>query len=89
MKYVVNANSVYTKVFDNAEIAGRLYGGGDVRTYLNADPLNKLSFTFKTPLKQTGTITGDKIDNTEYNFRFAIPRDANAQYGGRLRGKTM
>ena len=89
LKYVVNANSVYTKVFDNAEIAGRLYGGGDVRTYLNADPLNKLSFTFKTPLKQTGTITGDKIDNTEYNFRFAIPRDANAQYGGRLRGKTM
>lgn len=89
LKYVVNANSVYTKVFDNAEIAGRLYGGGDVRTYLNTDPLNKLSFTFKTPLKQTGTITGDKIDNTEYNFRFAIPRDANAQYGGRLRGKTM
>ena len=89
LKYVVNANSVYTKVFDNAEIAGRLYGGGDVRTYLNANPLNKLSFTFKTPLKQTGTITGDKIDNTEYNFRFAIPRDANAQYGGRLRGKTM
>ena len=89
LKYVVNANSVYTKVFDNTEIAGRLYGGGDVRTYLNADPLNKLSFTFKTPLKQTGTITGDKIDNTEYNFRFAIPRDANAQYGGRLRGKTM
>lgn len=89
LKYVVNANSVYTKVFDNAEIAGRLYGGGDVRTYLNADPLNKLSFMFKTPLKQTGVITGDKIDNTEYNFRFAIPRDANAQYGGRLRGKTM
>lgn len=89
LKYVVNANSVYTKVFDNAEIAGRLYGGGDVRTYLNADPLNKLSFTFKTPLKQTGIITGDKIDNTEYNFRFAIPRDADAQYGGRLRGKTM
>lgn len=89
LKYVVNTNSVYTKVFDNAEIAGRLYGGGDVRTYLNANPMSKLCFTFKTPLKQTGTITGDKIDNTEYNFRFAIPRDANAQYGGRLRGKTM
>jgi hypothetical protein len=89
LKYIVNANAVYTKVFDNAEIAGRLYGGGDERTYQNPSPMNKLSFTFKTPLKQVGTITGDKIDNTEYNFRFAIPRNADAVYGGRLRGKTM
>lgn len=89
LKYIVNANAVYTKVFDNAEIAGRLYGGGDERTYQNPSPMNKLSFIFKTPLKQVGTITGDKIDNTEYNFRFAIPRNADAVYGGRLRGKTM
>ena len=116
LKYVVNPNSVYTKVFDNVEFGGRVYGGSDTitfnqgsedehiiesRTYKDGtlsnrmydiyspSPLNKLSFTFKTPLKQQGTITGDKIDNTEYNFRFAIPRDNNSSYGGRLKGKTM
>ena len=66
-----------------------MYGGGEVRTYINSDPLDKISFDFYTPLKQHGSIAGNKIDNTEYNFRFAIPRDNNAQYGGRLRGKTM
>lgn len=89
LKYVVNSNALQNKTFDNTEINGRLYGGGEVRTYINSDPLDKISFDFYTPLKQHGTITGDKIDNTEYNFRFAIPRDNNAQYGGRLRGKTM
>ena len=89
LKYVVNANSVYTKVFDNAEIAGRLYGGGDVRTYMNPNPLNALTFVFKTPLKQEGIIDGTKIDNTEYNFRFAIPRNNGSAWGDRLRGKTM
>ena len=89
LKYVVNANAVYTKVFDNAEFGGRIYGGGDSRTYVNSRPLDDISFTFVTPLKQKGVITGDKIDNTEYNFRFAIPRNNDASYGGRLRGKTM
>lgn len=89
LKYVVNANAAYTKVFDNAEIAGRLYGGGNTRTFLDSNPLNNLQFVFSTPLKQEGQINGANIDNTEYNFRFAIPRNNDSPWGDRLRGKTM
>lgn len=89
LRYVVNANAMYTKVFDNIEFGGRFYGGGDSRTYINDNPMKNLTFRFTTPLKQQGTLTGDKIDNTEYNFRFAVPRADDAIYGGRLRGKTM
>jgi len=91
LKYIVNDNAVYTKIFDNTEFGGRIYGGStlDLRTYQHNNPLNKLQFSFTTPLKQSGTMNGSKIDNTEYNFRFAIPRDKSSLYGGRLRGKTM
>lgn len=89
LKYVVNSNSLMTKTFDNTEFGGRVYGGGDQRTYVDNNPLEHISFDFYTPMKQHGNIKGDKIDNTEYNFRFAIPRADDAIYGGRLRGKTM
>lgn len=87
--WVVNSNSTYNKVFDNQEFAGRIYGGGDQRTYINNVPLHNITIDFKTPLKQHASLLGDKIDNTEYNFRYAIPRHENALYGDRLRGKTM
>lgn len=98
IKYVVNANSTYTKVYDNSEFAGRFYGG---------DELDDLSFRFTTPLKQEGRLTGDKITNRQYDFEFAIPRAGKlleltiprheqkyirwvtSRYGDRLRGKTM
>ena len=80
LKYVVNSNSLYTKVFDNSEFGGRLYGGDD---------LNDITFKFNTPLKQHGELSGGDINNREYNFTFAIPRNGNAEYGDRLRGKTM
>jgi hypothetical protein len=51
--------------------------------------MKHITFDFYTPLKQHGSIKGDKIDNTEYNFRFAVPRADDAIYGSRLRGKTM
>lgn len=89
LKYVVNSNALMTKTFDNVEFGGRVYGGGSVRTHENNNPLKHITFDFYTPLKQHGKITGDKIDNTEYNFRFAVPRADDAIYGGRLRGKTM
>lgn len=87
--WVVNSNSTYNKVFDNQEFAGRIYGGGDQRTYMNNVPLHNITIDFKTPLKQHASLLGDKIDNTEYNFRYAIPRHEDALYGDRLRGKTM
>lgn len=91
LKYVVNANALYTKVFDNGEFGGRVYGGSteDKRTYENVNPLEHITMTFSTPLKQHGVLTGDKIDNREYNFRYAVPRHEDAEYGDRMRGKTM
>lgn len=86
LKHVVNKGFVTTKVFDNAEFGGRVYGGdGDI---------SYLKFAFSTPLKQYATLDGSNITNREYNFRYIIPRneDSNGnqpQYGDRLRGKTM
>jgi len=80
LKYIVNKNEVYTKVFDNQEFAGRVYGG---------DNLDMIDLTFKTPLKQESHLNGRKITNREYNFRYAIPRHDDSPYGDRMRGKTM
>lgn len=89
LMYIINANALMTKTFDNVEFAGRIYGGGNNRTHIDDDPLKNITFDFYTPLKQHGSINGSNIDNTEYNFRFAVPRADDAVYGGRLRGKTM
>ena len=87
LKYVSNDNALYTKVFDNAEFGGRVYGG-------ERDGLNHLLLKFSTPLKQRGMLAGSFIENREYNFRYIVPRAINengyeAAYGDRLRGKTM
>ena len=87
LKYVANENGTFTKVFDNAEFGGRVYGG-------DKDALRHLHMTFSTPLKQRGILDGDQIENREYNFRYVIPRAEdrngnNSLYGDRLRGKIM
>lgn len=87
LKYVANENGTFTKVFDNAEFGGRVYGG-------DKDALKHLHMTFSTPLKQRGILDGDQIENREYNFRYVIPRAEdrngnNSLYGDRLRGKIM
>ena len=81
LKYVVNKDSQYNKVYDITTFGGRLYGGDD---------LNSLTFKFNTPLKQESNGGGsDLITNREYDFRLTIPRNNNDFYGGRMRGKTM
>lgn len=80
LKYIVNQNSTYTKVFDNQEFGGRIYGGDD---------LDMIDLTFTTPLKQESHLNGREINNREYNFRYAIPRHEDSPYGDRMRGKTM
>ena len=82
LKYVVNQNAILTKVFDNGEFGGRVYGG-------DTEDLKHIKMTFTTPLKQKGILTGDKMQNREYNFTYAIPRNEYSVYGDRLRGKTM
>jgi hypothetical protein len=89
LKHVVNHAGQYTKVFDNAEFAGRIYGG-DKNNDPSKDAFEPLTLRFTTPLKQEGILEGkNNIENREYNFRYVIPRNDNEAYGGRLRGKTM
>lgn len=77
LKYVVNDNSSYVKIFDNAEFGAQ-----------TNDECNNMKITFKTKVG-TGTLTKDDITNREYSYRYAIPRAANAEYGDRMRDKTM
>lgn len=82
IKYIVNANSTYNKVFDNQTFGGRFYGG--------EDSSKNIRFTYRTPLKQMSSATwNDVVNNYEYDYRLAIPRNNDDVYGGRMRGKTM
>lgn len=99
VEYVVNNNPIYNKTFDIQTFGGRFYGGGyseDSSTPYgdkyarNNDALKHLTFTYKTPLKQNSSVTGEKVTNVEYDYKLVIPRDGdNPDWGNRLRGKTM
>lgn len=83
LKYVVNNNNTYTKVFDIITFGGRFYGGDD-------SGVNHLSFKFNTPLKQQSYGKGSSIiTNREYDFRLDVPRNNDSAYGDRMRGKIM
>ena len=83
LKYVVNKDPIYNKVFDVQTFGGRFYGGDD-------EDLVNLNFDYKTPLKQHSRAEhGEGITNREYDYRLAIPRNNDDLYGGRMRGKTM
>jgi hypothetical protein len=79
LRYVVNKDSIYNKVFDIQTFGGRFYDGD----------VSSLEFTYKTPLKQQSGTTGENVTDREYDFRLAVPRNNNDLYGGRMRGKTM
>lgn len=103
LKYVVNKNNSYVKVYDNVEFGGVIPGSFDVDS--NDELIQTLSsnikFQFNTPLRQIGKLDGTQITNREYDFRFAVPRSGKEElinnqsvwvtkeYGDRLRGKTM
>lgn len=90
LKYIVNDNQQFNKVFDNVRFGARVYGGGCMEDgERNNDALHNLTFTFSTPLKQASSISGEDIENVEYDFRFAVPRNGGSDYGDRMRGKTM
>ena len=92
IKYVVNKDSMYNKVFDITTFGGRFYGG-------ETSDLTPLRFTFRTPLKQESRMEdGSKsITNREYDYRLTIPRAGKIKdgkwitedWGDRMRGKTM
>lgn len=82
IKYIVNQNPTYTKVYDNMSFGGKVYSG-------NNEDLNNIHMKFNTPLGQESVLQSNQITNREYDFRLAVPRNNNDAYGGRMRGKTM
>ena len=79
VKYIINESPEIVKVYDNQYFGGNFMGNDEYT----------LTFNFNTPLKQNSTIDQKNITNREYDFRFAIPRNNNSEYGDRMRGKTM
>lgn len=92
IKYVVNYQPTYNKVFDIQTFGGRFYEGSG---YITTDEKELgLSFDYKTPLKQHSyTDYKDVVTDREYDFRLTIPRnmprDQKQDWGDRMRGKTM
>lgn len=95
LKYIVNDNSTYVKVYDNVQlgIGDAFYGSW----YLDSEEkdhqlFDKLRFKFHTPLGQHST-SDVQVTANEYDFKFAIPRngvrDPKKDWGDRMRGKTM
>lgn len=96
VKYVVNYQPTYNKVFDIQTFGGRFYEGNGYITEKEEgqDVYKGLSFDYKTPLKQHSyTDYKDVATDREYDFRLTIPRnmprDEKQDWGDRMRGKTM
>lgn len=102
LRYVVNNNPQMVKTYDNCVFGlgekWHTYTGGSTVTVDNEwrhkpdDKLNALKFQFFTK-GQNSSIDGTKKDSfitsREYDYRFAIPRYDDAEYGNRMRGKVM
>lgn len=78
LKYIVNDNPQYVKVYDNCNF------GLDE----NYDDTSSMNFRFHTK-DQDGELDSSEITNREYDYRFAIPRNNHSEYSDRLRGKFM
>lgn len=116
IEYVVNKFPQSTKTFDVQTFGGRFYGGAEKLTtsrrnnksnivtiegeYSNS-PMSHLIFSYKTPLKQSSSVSGENVTTTrEYDFRLNIPRNGiqndqtftnkmQKSWGDRMRGKFI
>lgn len=87
LRYVVNKQPIVTKVFDDQEIVttNKPYSENKLNKYM----YEKLRYTWNTDINSASSTLVDKITDREGNFRYAIPRAGNADYGNRIRGKYM
>lgn len=89
LKYVINEESLYNKVFDIQTFCGKFYGGSTIINnnnlpyYLKGEHgnsnLSPLTFTYNTPLKQESKTTGNSVTNYEYEYRLTIPRNGEGK----------
>ena len=89
LQYIVNDKNTFVKVYDNVQV-----GTGDQFFYNKQseqieDQLNQLKFKFNTTGQQSNKEVNINKTYREYDLRFAVPRNNNAEYCDRMRGKTM
>lgn len=103
LSYVVNSSPTVTKVFDSQQMvtADGLNGIDiehpeeydfmnvpndiDTRAYFN----NHHTYTWVTELNNSLSTLEGKVTLREGNYEYAIPRQDNAAFGNRIRGKYM
>lgn len=103
LQYIVNNNPQMVKVFDITVFGlnkwWHIYKGGDTVTIQNEwkhqpdSKLDSIHFAFDADGVRHSYIDGQSnsgyITSREYDYRFTIPRADNAEYGNRMRGRTM
>ena len=90
LQYIVNKSPLVTKVFDDQEIVS--YTRHDQNDNYVDNGLyftNNHQYEWTTDLKQKAKSDNLKMTAREGNYRYAVPRDDNKEYGNRLRGKYM
>lgn len=75
--FIANQPENMVKVFDITTFGGHF------------DNKDSLSINYNTPHGQSSTADGKDITDREWDYRVAIPRNDNADYGNRLRDKTI
>ena len=84
LEFVVNAVPSVTKVFDNQQI-----NITDNTTNYEDDFAENRTFTFSTDLCRPTIFNDLMVTDREGNINYAVPRENNAEYGNRMRGKWM
>lgn len=79
LRYVVNAQPLITKVFDNQEIV--------TEKPIDESQYEMYDYKWKTDLYSSDN--GITTTAREGNFRYAVPRVGNEKFGNRMRGKYM
>lgn len=75
--FICNDHPNMVKVFDINTFSGKF------------DNISSLRLDYSTPHNQSSMATGNEITNREWDYRVAIPRNDDAEYGNRLRDKTL
>lgn len=75
--FVVNQTPITPKVYDITTF------GGSFTDYTG------ITLAYNTPHAQSSKATGENITRREWDYRVAIPRHNNADYGSRMRDKTI
>lgn len=81
LKYVVNKSPMQVKVFDNQEIV--------TLDKTTKNPYADYTYSWETDLSDKTETSNLQITDREGCFRYAIPRQNNAPFGNRMRGKYM